>query len=155
MRVAPKVTLTDEQRATLRRWARGRTTPMRLVRRAQIVLLAAKGTQNMHAVALRPSSLVALNKADLFLQIGLSLEHSYVPGMLMKARNSRIQPGAAGFVNCSVGWEAIDVPERLTQLIREERPLPPAPKPQLRPEPSETQPQQVVDTLQYIHELIK
>jgi len=45
-------------------------------------------------------------------------------------------------------WEAIDVPERLTQLIREERPLPPAPKPQLRPEPSETQPQEVVDTLQ-------
>ena len=47
MRVAPKVTLTDEQRATLRRWARGRTTPMRLVRRAQIVLLAAQGTQNI------------------------------------------------------------------------------------------------------------
>ncbi len=47
MRVAPKVTLTDEQRAMLRRWARGRTTPMRLVRRAQIVLSAAEGTQNI------------------------------------------------------------------------------------------------------------
>jgi len=47
MRVAPKVTLTDEQRAMLRRWARGRTTPMRLVRRAQIVLLAAEGAQNI------------------------------------------------------------------------------------------------------------
>ena len=47
MRVAPKVTLTDEQRATLRRWSRGRTTPMRLVRRAQIVLLAAEGKQNI------------------------------------------------------------------------------------------------------------
>ena len=47
MRVAPKVTLTDEQRGTLRRWARGRTTPMRLVRRAQIVLLAAEGRQNI------------------------------------------------------------------------------------------------------------
>ena len=47
MRVAPKATLTDEQRATLRRGARGRTTPMRLVRRAQILLLAAEGTQNI------------------------------------------------------------------------------------------------------------
>jgi transposase len=47
MRVAPKVTLTDEQRVTLRRWSRGRTTPMRLVRRAQIVLLAAEGKQNI------------------------------------------------------------------------------------------------------------
>lgn len=47
MRVAPKVTMTDEQRATLRRWARGRTTPQRLVRRAQIVLSAAEGSQNI------------------------------------------------------------------------------------------------------------
>ena len=47
MRVAPKVTLTDEQLVTLRRWSRGRTTPMRLVRRAQIVLLAAEGEQNI------------------------------------------------------------------------------------------------------------
>lgn len=46
MRVAPKVILTDEQRATLQRWSRGRTTPARLVRRAQIVLLAAKDLQN-------------------------------------------------------------------------------------------------------------
>jgi len=47
MRVAPKVTLTEEQRARLRRWARGRTTPVRLVRRAQIVLLAAESQQNI------------------------------------------------------------------------------------------------------------
>ena len=47
MRVAPQVNLTAEQRATLRRWARGRTTPMRLVRRAQIVLAAAEGKQNI------------------------------------------------------------------------------------------------------------
>jgi len=47
MRVAPQITLTAEQRGTLQRWARGRTTPMRLVRRAQIVLLAAEGQQNL------------------------------------------------------------------------------------------------------------
>lgn len=47
MRVAPDVMLTNEERVTLRRWARGRTTPMRVVRRAQIVLLAAEGKQNI------------------------------------------------------------------------------------------------------------
>ena len=47
MRVAPKVMLTDEQRVRLRRWSRGRTTPMRLVRRAKIVLPAAGGMQNI------------------------------------------------------------------------------------------------------------
>lgn len=47
MRVAPKVLLTDDDRATLQRWARGRCTQSRLVRRAQIVLLAAEGKQNI------------------------------------------------------------------------------------------------------------
>ena len=47
MRVAPKVILTNEQRETLTRWSRGRSTPARLVRRAQIVLLAAEGKQNL------------------------------------------------------------------------------------------------------------
>jgi len=47
MRVAPQVILTDEQRATLQRWSRGRSTPARLVRRAKIVLLAAEGQENI------------------------------------------------------------------------------------------------------------
>ena len=46
MRVAPPITPTPEQKVTLERWARGRTTPARLVRRAQIVLRAAAGEQN-------------------------------------------------------------------------------------------------------------
>ena len=47
MRVAPKITLTDEQRGVLERWSRGRATPARLVRRAQIVLRAAEGKENL------------------------------------------------------------------------------------------------------------
>jgi ABC-type Zn uptake system ZnuABC Zn-binding protein ZnuA len=77
----------------------------------------AKGTMNIHAVPLKPSSLVAVNRADLFVQMGLSLEHAYVPGMLQKARNRRIQPGAPGFVDCSVGWEPIEVPETLSRSM--------------------------------------
>ena len=46
MRVAPQAVLTDEQRTVLRRLARGRTTPARLVRLAKIVLLAAEGNEN-------------------------------------------------------------------------------------------------------------
>jgi transposase len=51
MRVAPKVLLTDKQRATLLQWSRGRTTPARVVRRAQIVLLAAEGKENLEIAA--------------------------------------------------------------------------------------------------------
>ncbi len=79
------------------------------------VTTIAKGTMNVHAVPLKPSTLIAVNRADLFLQVGLSLEHTYVPGLLQKARNERIQPGAPGFVNCSEGWEPIDVPAELSR----------------------------------------
>jgi transposase len=46
MRVAKVITLTDEERVTLTKWARGRSTPARLVQRAKIILAAADGREN-------------------------------------------------------------------------------------------------------------
>lgn len=46
MRIAPAINLTDVDRALIERWARGRSTPARLVLRAKIVLLAAAGDLN-------------------------------------------------------------------------------------------------------------
>ena len=46
MRIAPNVTITAEQRKTLEHWSRGRSTPARLVLRAQIILHAADGLAN-------------------------------------------------------------------------------------------------------------
>lgn len=46
MRVAARITLTEEQRITLESWSRGRRTPARLVLRARIVLRAAQGLEN-------------------------------------------------------------------------------------------------------------
>ena len=43
MRIAPTVSVTDEQRKQLRAWASGRRTPVRLAQRAKIILLAADG----------------------------------------------------------------------------------------------------------------
>ena len=50
MRIAPNVTIKDEDRQTLERWSRGRRTPARLVLRAGIVLQAAEGIAN-HVIA--------------------------------------------------------------------------------------------------------
>lgn len=47
MRIAPTITLTDEDRTKLETWSRGRSTPARLVQRARIVLLAAAGSENI------------------------------------------------------------------------------------------------------------
>lgn len=46
MRVAIPITLTSTERSELESWARGRSTPHRLVLRAQIVLRAAEGRRN-------------------------------------------------------------------------------------------------------------
>ena len=47
MRQACEIVLSDEEKAVLERWARGRSTPMRQVMRARIVLLAAEGKRNI------------------------------------------------------------------------------------------------------------
>ena len=47
MRVAPTITLSDDDRRTLKSWSRGRSTPARLVQRARIVLMAADGSENI------------------------------------------------------------------------------------------------------------
>jgi len=70
----------------------------------------ARGTHNLHAVPIKPSHIIATSRADAFFQIGLALEHSWVPALLQASRNKRIDPGKPGFVNVSEGWEAINVP---------------------------------------------
>lgn len=51
MKQAPQITLTAVDRATLTRWSRGRSTPVRLMQRAKIVLLAAEGKMNKDIAA--------------------------------------------------------------------------------------------------------
>jgi len=51
MRIAKRVVLTDEERKTLTKWSRGRSTPARVVLRAKIVLLAADGRMNKDIAA--------------------------------------------------------------------------------------------------------
>jgi len=43
-RTAPSIILSPEERSTLDRWARGRSIPLRLVERAQIIQMAANGS---------------------------------------------------------------------------------------------------------------
>jgi len=51
MRIARPIVVGDEERKVLVRWARGRSTPARLVLRGRIVLLAADGRQNKEIAA--------------------------------------------------------------------------------------------------------
>lgn len=51
MRVAVAIELSDEERITLTKWSRGCATPVRLVQRAKIVLLAGDGLKNKQLAA--------------------------------------------------------------------------------------------------------
>ncbi len=79
------------------------------------VTTIARGRENLHRVTTRPSHLVAMSRADLFVQVGLSLEAAFAPGLLEGSRNEKVQPGKPGFVNCSEGWSALDVPASLSR----------------------------------------
>jgi ABC-type Zn uptake system ZnuABC Zn-binding protein ZnuA len=74
-----------------------------------------KGRENTHALTAKPSHLVAMTRADVFVEIGLSLESSIVPGLLENCRNEKIAPGTPGFINVSEGWSAMDVPVVLSR----------------------------------------
>ncbi len=72
MRVAEAVVLTGEQKTTLERWARGRSTPVRMMERAKMVLLAAEGMRNKEiALALGADPHTVARWRGRFLQAGL------------------------------------------------------------------------------------
>lgn len=80
----------------------------------------AKGTEDLHAIPLRPSFVPLLNRADALVVLGLDAEHSFLPALLQVAQNPRILPGEKGYVDCSVGVKALDVPALLTRAEGEQ-----------------------------------
>jgi zinc/manganese transport system substrate-binding protein len=81
-----------------------------------------KGLENAHLVTPKPSHLVAMSRADVLVQVGLSLETAFVPGLLEGAQNDKIQPGKPGFVNTSEGWQPLDVPKVLDRKFGDVHP---------------------------------
>lgn len=74
------------------------------------VAFLARGVQDPHFLEAKPSLMLKLSQADLFVQIGLELEQGWVPPLLLGARNGKIQRGAPGFVDASRGITALEVP---------------------------------------------
>jgi len=84
----------------------------------------AKGYQDPHFVEAKPSYLLKLKKADLFIQVGLELEVAWAPQLLISARNSKILPGNVGFLDASGGCEILQRPEgRVDRSLGDVHPL--------------------------------
>lgn len=74
------------------------------------VISIATGYQNPHFVDPKPSYIISLSNADLFVTVGLDLETGWSPQLLSSSRNSKIQKGSPGYVDASVGIGLYQVP---------------------------------------------
>jgi ABC-type Zn uptake system ZnuABC Zn-binding protein ZnuA len=79
------------------------------------VMSIATGYQNPHFVDPKPSYIINLSNADLFVTVGLDLETGWSPQLLTSSRNNKIQKGSAGYVDASAGVTLYQVPSALNR----------------------------------------
>ncbi len=79
------------------------------------VFAIATGFQNPHFVDPKPSYILKLSKADMFVTVGLDLETGWVPPLLNSARNAKIQKGGDGYVDASVSVPLLQVPSSVNR----------------------------------------
>jgi zinc/manganese transport system substrate-binding protein len=70
-----------------------------------------RGPENPHNVIPKPSLVMKLRKADLFVHLGLDAE-PWVPNLLRSARRERLLPGGAGNVDTSSGIGLLEIPSQ-------------------------------------------
>jgi zinc/manganese transport system substrate-binding protein len=74
------------------------------------VVSLARGYQDPHFVDAKPSYLLKLRRADLFIEVGKELEIGWAPVLVNNAHNAVILPGAQGFLDASVDIRVLEVP---------------------------------------------
>src|SRR5215470_7772411 len=70
----------------------------------------ARGYQDPHFVEAKPSFILKLQKADLLIVVGRELEIGWLPPLVQQSRNSRIQPGADGYLDASLNAQILEIP---------------------------------------------
>lgn len=82
----------------------------------------ASGVQNAHHIDPKPSHVVKVMKADLFVQTGLELEAAWADPVLAAARNRRVRPGQPGFLDASEAVAPLEVPTEVTRAMGDVHP---------------------------------
>src|ERR1700712_1970697 len=75
----------------------------------------ATGYQNPHFVDPKPSYIISLSNANMFVTVGLDLETGWSPQLLSSSRNTKIQKGSAGYVDASENIGLLQVPSSLNR----------------------------------------
>ena len=88
------------------------------------VVALAKGYQDPHFVEPKPSFILAMSRADLYIAIGRELEIGWLPPLFTSARNARIQPGANGYLDASRNVRILEIPTgQVTRAMGDVHPL--------------------------------
>ena len=84
----------------------------------------ARGYQDPHFVEAKPSFILKLQRADLLVVVGRELEIGWLPPLITQSRNSKIQPGADGYLDASLQVEILEVPTgQITRAMGDVHPL--------------------------------
>jgi zinc/manganese transport system substrate-binding protein len=75
----------------------------------------ATGYQNPHFVDPKPSYIISLSNADIFVTVGLDLETGWSPQLVSSSRNAKIQKGSPGYVDASEGVVLFQVPSSVNR----------------------------------------
>jgi zinc/manganese transport system substrate-binding protein len=84
----------------------------------------AKGYQDPHFVEAKPSFILKLQRADLLIAVGRELEIGWLPPLIQQSRNSKLQPGSAGYLDASQGATILEIPTgQITRAMGDVHPL--------------------------------
>ena len=83
----------------------------------------ARGYQDPHFVEPKPSFIVAVSRADLLVAVGRELEIGWLPTLITSSRNSKVQPGANGYLDASLNVRILEIPTgQLTRAMGDVHP---------------------------------
>jgi ABC-type Zn uptake system ZnuABC Zn-binding protein ZnuA len=74
------------------------------------VTALARGYQDPHFVDPKPSFILAVNRADLYVAVGRDLEIGWLPPLVTSSRNPKIQPGGRGYLDASLNVHILEIP---------------------------------------------
>src|SRR6476660_6268625 len=84
----------------------------------------ARGYQDPHFVEAKPSFILKLQKADLLIVVGRELEIGWLPPLIQQSRNAKVQVGAAGYLDASLGATILEIPNgNITRAMGDVHPL--------------------------------
>jgi zinc/manganese transport system substrate-binding protein len=86
------------------------------------VATLATGVEDIHAVPMKPSFAVLLNRADVLVLMGLELEHSFLPALLEAARNPKILRDQPGYIEAAAYITPLEVPQRIDRALGDQHP---------------------------------